>query len=385
MTKPGNQLDYFQRMVQDIERRKDDRLLLNDILRYTRHGVIYLKSFKNDEGKPVDFECLLFNDEAARLSKKCPEQLKNARLSTFLDPRWFPHFFAVLSHTLETGEIFSEIRNYSAASDEPPLWAAINISRLNDGVLVNVHDITDQVILNDELHHTNEYLKSLNGEKDEILSALTHDLRGPLSGIMGLLQLLRSERLDEQERGEYQSMLETSALKMENMLVDMLNWQNSRQNGTANETEINLRQEVSRILEEMVQAQHKRVSLLNNVSSEYTWQGNQGMVCSILRNLIGNAVKFSHSDSEVHIDAAPDEKGFVLSFQDFGVGMNQEQIHNLLYGGIPSSTLGTVGEKGTGMGIRIIRGFIERMGGELSIESTPGKGSRFKVMLPLKH
>lgn len=128
----------------------------------------------------------------------------------------------------------------------------------------------------------------------------------------------------------------------------------------------------------------KKITIVNSIDRGLITRMNKGMARSILRNLLSNALKFSHPNAEIIVTAFI-EDGFIhLSVQDFGVGMDSDRIKALLHSETPQSTAGTRGEIGTGMGVEIIKRFLERNLGFLQIKSELGSGSTFIVSLPLK-
>lgn len=107
------------------------------------------------------------------------------------------------------------------------------------------------------------------------------------------------------------------------------------------------------------------------------------MIDTVLRNLLSNALKFTPSGGEVWIEARDMEDVVSVTVGDNGTGMNLNTLENLFRIDVKQNTvLGTEGEKGTGLGLILCKGFIENHGGKIGVESTPGKGTLFTFTIP---
>jgi signal transduction histidine kinase len=131
------------------------------------------------------------------------------------------------------------------------------------------------------------------------------------------------------------------------------------------------------------QAREKEVSLVLDVS-EKTWvTADKEMFETIIRNLASNAVKFTPPGGTVTIEAERIDEQVEVRIRDRGVGMDQDRLNTLFNIGVLFSSPGTANERGHGLGLQICNEFVRKNGGELKVESTPGKGSTFFFALPL--
>jgi signal transduction histidine kinase len=103
----------------------------------------------------------------------------------------------------------------------------------------------------------------------------------------------------------------------------------------------------------------------------------------IVRNLIANAIKFSHENSEILVSASTNPNGVILSIKDFGVGMSEESINKLFNPNTHFSTKGTNDEKGTGLGLMLCKELLDKNKAQIEIKSTLGKGTEFMVIFAL--
>jgi signal transduction histidine kinase len=138
--------------------------------------------------------------------------------------------------------------------------------------------------------------------------------------------------------------------------------------------------EVCTIYEDI--AQRKGVSLVNDIPEDVVVTADENMLRTILRNLVSNAIKFTHADGEVKLAAAVEGAHTAISVADTGVGMGEETLAKLFCDDTVHTTRGTDGERGTGLGLMLCKDFIERHDGSINVRSAPGMGSTFTIRLP---
>ncbi|MEX0945222.1 MAG: ATP-binding protein, partial [Balneolaceae bacterium] len=104
----------------------------------------------------------------------------------------------------------------------------------------------------------------------------------------------------------------------------------------------------------------------------------------VIFNLVNNAIKFSHKESKIEVFGKQFEKNEIeITVRDYGVGMTKDSVQKLLSDGQTFTNEGTSGEKGTGLGFDLCKDFIDKNGGQLSVESEPGKGTTVRFTLPM--
>jgi signal transduction histidine kinase len=129
-------------------------------------------------------------------------------------------------------------------------------------------------------------------------------------------------------------------------------------------------------------ARGKNIELKSSFSDNLTIIADKNMIKTILRNLISNAIKFTHKNGKVEVKAMIINNQVEISVSDSGIGMTKETIAKLFRIDANLSTPGTENEKGTGLGLFLCKEFIEKHGGKIWAESESGKGSVFKLVLP---
>ena len=230
-------------------------------------------------------------------------------------------------------------------------------------------------------------LNELNASKDKFFSIIAHDLKNPFNTIIGFSEMLKDEipSGDLNKSGEYAGMIYDSATKTFRLLENLLEWANSQRGKISfNPVPLNLGEilkEDLKILNEM--AVRKNIELNNHFDDDLTVIADKNMIKTILRNLISNAIKFTHKNGKVEVTATTDNRRVVISVSDSGIGMTKETIAKLFRIDSNLSTQGTENEKGTGLGLILCKEFVEKHGGKIWVESEPGKGSIFRVTLPM--
>jgi signal transduction histidine kinase len=128
--------------------------------------------------------------------------------------------------------------------------------------------------------------------------------------------------------------------------------------------------------------QQKNISLKHNIQENTVIYADENMIRTILRNLISNAIKFTHSEGLIVLDVLKNQHECVISVKDNGLGIPKESLDKLFRIDQNKSTKGTQNESGTGLGLILCKELIEKHNGRIWAESEPGKGSIFYFSVP---
>lgn len=240
---------------------------------------------------------------------------------------------------------------------------------------------------NKTVHDQNLALQELNATKDKFFSIISHDLKGPLNSLTSFSGLLinHTDSLSKEDIQMLAKDLDKSVKNLFALLENLLEWSRSQ---TGN---IEFKPEpfdLATVLEEnkallQTQAQNKKIVLQNTNQSSIPVRAHKHSVNTVIRNLVSNAIKFTPEGGAVTLRAQLGKDQVKVSVTDTGVGMSPEIVSKLFRIDTKHSTKGTADEKGTGLGLILCKEFIEKNGGRIGVESTPGKGSVFFFTLPL--
>lgn len=229
-------------------------------------------------------------------------------------------------------------------------------------------------------------LKRLNETKSRLFGIISHDLKAPLQAQKRIIDLMANDEVVEQlsasDVKNSRMALKQSSDAVNDMILNLLVWSSIEMGKTTcKSARLDLGREIAMVTNQLqLQAKQKGVTLTVDIPEATCVTADSNLLQTIVRNLIGNAIKFSHKDGEVRVIAEAMTKGLRLSVIDYGVGMSEEKCQNLFNLNSRSSA-GTSGEKGTGLGLFVCQELAHRMGATIEVESHEGEGSRFSLLL----
>ncbi len=241
----------------------------------------------------------------------------------------------------------------------------------------------------EKIDKDNIQLKELNATKDKFFSIIAHDLRGPLGNLknFGEIIWLSHDDFDDEKRKELLELLTQGAKETYNLLDNLLKWARSNVGGlVCKPAQIS----VNDIVNENFKILHrnavtKKISLNNKLDENTVLFADYDMINTVIRNLISNAVKFTPTGGNIDIiSRKTNDNRIEIGVSDSGIGMNKELISGLFKIETVHTTLGTNKERGSGLGLKLCKEFIEKHKGNIWVESEEGKGSIFWINFPVK-
>jgi len=270
------------------------------------------------------------------------------------------------------------------------LASIIGIFYLREKSLHRQREKLEQLVLErtNEIRRKNKLLKELNSTKDKLFSIISHDLRSPFNSILGFQELL-ADNYDEFSDAEKKDMigdLQTSTKHVYSLVENLLNWARIQSNSIQHQPIVfNLRETVQENLEFYQKiAEAKGIYFEHQISNELIAIADVDLLKTTLRNLINNAIKFTQKGGSILIKASRIKNYIQISVIDSGKGMTPEQIENLFDLEKTRSTIGTNGEKGSGLGLVLCKELVEKNRGFITVESQLENGSTFSFTLPAK-
>ncbi|MFA6489880.1 MAG: PAS domain-containing sensor histidine kinase [Candidatus Micrarchaeia archaeon] len=252
------------------------------------------------------------------------------------------------------------------------------------GLVIN-RDITErkntEAELDEAVRQLTESVEALN----KFFNIIAHDLRSPFQAFFGGLEMLTSyvDDLSKEEIKAFAEGLRDEAKNIYGLLENLLSWSRIK-NGTLNASPeaLRLRESVNVAIAPLeAAARNKGIAITNLLDGEAALADKE-MFGRIIHNLVSNAIKFTPKGGEISIFAVKAKEGFVgLVVKDSGVGMGSEKLAQMFKPGVKPEN-GTEKEKGAGVGLLLVKEFVEKNGGKIEAESELGKGTAFIVTLP---
>lgn len=266
------------------------------------------------------------------------------------------------------------------------------VKALDDGAVdfitkpFNEKELLSRIRIQLELRRTRKKLEETNATKDKFFSIIGHDLKNPIGAIRGLAEELvqNIDQFDIDEVNDFSIRILKNSEKVCQLLEDILQW--SRLQGNKIEykpSALNLAEVIDTSVTLLsLNAKKKNINIKMLIKEDIKVFADYNMLNTVIRNLISNAIKFTYENGEIIVSAYNDGELILISVEDNGVGMQQENIEKLFNIGSNFSTKGTQKEEGTGLGLILCKEFVERNGGSIFVESEYGKGSCFSFTVP---
>jgi CheY-like chemotaxis protein len=237
------------------------------------------------------------------------------------------------------------------------------------------------------LQQQSKELQELIATKDKFFSIISHDLRGPLGGFMSYTEMMAEDctNFSPCQMQEMTLEMSQSAKNIFSLLENLLEWSRMQQGHTAYKPQtVNLFSLTTDCIKTLTDSiRKKELQLEIKIAESHTVFADINMLQSIVRNLVGNAIKFTPTAGKITLSASLTENNTtVFIVKDSGIGMNQPLLSNLFKLAVNNSRPGTNGEQSSGLGLLLCKEFVEKHCGELWVESEEGKGSEFFFTLP---
>ncbi|MXV16511.1 hybrid sensor histidine kinase/response regulator [Hufsiella ginkgonis] len=255
--------------------------------------------------------------------------------------------------------------------------------------LMQFNQVLEQRVLDrtNELEKLNGELKALNLSKDKFLSVISHDLRNPLTSLLASSEnLLRDAAKMPPDRIKMLAgIINRTSNRILTQLNELVEWAKSQREKTEfNKQRLHLVHGINESLELLRgNARQKELKLENNIPHDIYVHADSLMLRSILQNLVTNAIKFTpNGGGAIKVTAQPLNGMVEICVRDFGTGMSEETKKILLGDEHYSSLMGTSQEKGTGLGLLLVKDFVMQHGGTIRVDSELGKGTCFRFTVP---
>lgn len=253
------------------------------------------------------------------------------------------------------------------------------------GYVKILRDLTERKQSEDAIKNYVKDLEDLNTHKESVLAILSHDLRSPLSAIIGTTKYLKDnfQKMKPETVQEMLNLLHKSATDELEMLDYLVEWARIKYaSDVFNPEQIKLTDYINKVFESLNEtANINTIHLNHEIESNISVFADGKMLISILQNIVSNAIKHTEKDGSVTISATTQDDKIIVRIQDNGIGMSQEIMEKLFTPQMKRLSKSRKKNKGAGIGLLLVKGFLEKNGGEIWVESTEGEGSSFYFTL----
>lgn len=232
---------------------------------------------------------------------------------------------------------------------------------------------------NKQIKKQNSELQSLNIEKNELIGIVAHDLKNPLTSALSVAELFRGEKITD-EQNEYLNLIHRSLNRMHNLVTKILEIKVLESPSLRiNYTEVDLKKVTKQVISVLkIQSDHKNIIIIDDLDDSIIALDKSIMV-QILDNLLSNAIKFSHQNSKVSVNLKDENQKIRFEIVDEGPGIMEEDKPHLFQKFQKLQARPTAGESSTGLGLSIVKKYVEAMNGKVWCESEFGFGAKFIV------
>lgn len=317
-----------------------------------------------------------------KLNQNLPDQLKNSSRSE----EWADLFLRIREEgnsqnvSLET----NEGKEYYYVYD---LTRVLKADGSYSGGIISINDLTEIQQTNMELAKKSAELRSANNAKDRMISLLAHDLKEGINSSLELTRYIVSNEMPKEEKDSSLVMLESNLAKTANLLYKTLDWVKDQGNQHGSKrNKINLLKLVKDVERSMAdQIRNKNIATTYDIDPKLKVFIDSELIRSVLRNIFSNAIKFSEKDKgEISIFTQKgDENYVILHIKDNGMGMSSQELNKLTHHDYHESKQGSNGEKGTGIGLKLVQELLLAHGSPLQVQSILNQGSDFFFRLPI--
>jgi signal transduction histidine kinase len=329
-------------------------------------SVLNVTGYSQSEIKnlPENHYSLITSDDKSRIDKELVEFYENNKLDA-LD------LIYKINHKNGKEIWLKEFINVERAANSSKIISVKSVIQNISGIKNNEN----------ELLKSRDALKELNSTKDKFISIISHDLRAPFTTLLGFSEILLNEPdLTDDEKNEYLRYIfdaSKSQLELINCLLDWSRLQTGRIK--IDPVRLNVKTMISNAIAPLTgDAVRKNIDVRIDIPTDLNIDGDERLISQVVYNLTSNAIKFTPEGKEVLVSSSRFKEGMIeIVIKDEGLGIAEENQAKLFMIDQKFSLVGTTGEKGSGLGLTLVKEIIDKHGGQIWFYTQLGEGSEF--------
>lgn len=361
-------------------KQEEDLKILGDAIRQSGEIVVI-----TDGNGIIEY----VNPAVERVTGYKPEEMIGGAPNRLKSGKHPPEFYRDMWNTIKSGAVWKGMminrkKNGELYHEEMTISPITDRSGAVAHFVAIKRDVTARIHAEEEILRAMELAQEANRLKDKFLSIAAHDLRTPFTSILGFLRILKDDRnnpLTAEQAGMVGRAIRSAEGMME-MIEEILDMGMLQSGKLDTGKDIVIANELAKsVIDELAHvAASKKIAVENTVRAGSRFHADQRLMRIVLRNLLSNALKFTDAGGAVTI-FTPDGGNLAIGVRDTGVGIEPDKLPWIFSHERKTSTTGTAGEKGSGLGLPFCNDIVKSLGGRITVESSAGKGSVFIVSL----
>jgi len=247
-------------------------------------------------------------------------------------------------------------------------------------------NISDSKKREEVLESNNSSLADLNSQKDKFISIISHDLRSPFTTLLGFSEILLNEdEVSKEEHDEYLQYIYDSSKTQLGLINCLLDWSRLQTGRIKVEpVRLNVKQVITTAIAPLTgDAIRKNIDVKIDIASDLSINADERLIAQAFVHLVSNAIKYTPEGKDVHISACRFKEGLVeIIVRDEGLGISEENQSKLFRIDQKFSLQGTAGEKGSGLGLTLVKEVVDKHNGQIWFYSSVGEGTEFHLTIP---
>ena len=385
----GVTFDLLAEKFDYVKQLENESFLFKNLIE--KGGIAFWKAVKKDNKFAIEYLSPTIKSLCGYSSEELSEDIFLIPKIIYFDD--WEKIKQIINSKAEGSSDEFEIEFRIAAKNGSSAWlkSKLAIERDYEGNVKEIYgsliDITQSKKIEEDLAKSKEELFKMNESKDKFISIISHDLRTPFSSVIGFTDLLlMDDELEPEQTKQYLTYIKEASNRILSLVNSLLDWTRLQTGRIKFEpTRLRAKDLIDNSVNSLLGAAlQKEINLYYKIDGDYYIYGDSSLLSQALFNLIGNAIKFTPRNGEILVEAKPFEnsKQLMISVKDTGMGIKSDKLDKLFKVESKFTTEGTEGEKGSGLGLSIVKEIVEKHGGKIWVESEIGKGSCFFFTIP---